>query len=84
MTECHSPETCNTCHVCQGPHPTSMHSERMPALLGTWSADDPRRAFVAGASWWEFEKEGATIWSSDRDRAEAEAEKRYPGGRVRE
>ena len=33
-------------------------------------------AFVAGVSWWEFHKTGATLWSSDRDLAEQEAAKR--------
>ena len=50
---------------------------------GTWPADDLRRAFVAGAQWWEWHKEGATMWPSDTDLAEAEAEKRYPGGKVK-
>lgn len=51
---------------------------------GDWPADDLRRAFVAGVQWWEYEKEKATMWDSDRDKAEAEAEKRYPGGYVRD
>ena len=50
---------------------------------GTWAADDLRRAFVAGAAWWEMTTTGATMWPSDRGRAEAEAEVRYPAGRVR-
>lgn len=45
---------------------------------GTWTKDDLRRAFVAGASWWEFHWEGATMWPSDRRLAEAEADRRYP------
>jgi hypothetical protein len=49
-------------------------------LEGTWPADDLRRAFVEGAQWWEFESTGATMWPSDRDMAEAEAERRFPGG----
>lgn len=36
-------------------------------------------AFVEGAKWWEFEKTNATMWASDRDLAEAEAARRYPG-----
>lgn len=44
---------------------------------GKWPNNDPRSAFVAGAAWWEFTKTGATIWASDRDRAEAEAERRF-------
>lgn len=27
------------------------------------------RAFVKGAAWWEFQKEGATMWQSDQHRA---------------
>jgi len=47
------------------------------SLEGSWPENDIRRGFVAGASWWVFHKEGATIWQSDRDIAEVEAEKRY-------
>lgn len=54
------------------------------ATEGEWAQDDLRRAFVAGAQWWEIEIRGATMWQSDRDRAEAEAESRYPNGKVRE
>jgi len=49
---------------------------------GTWPADDLRRAFVAGAKWWEFFSRGATMWSSDQNLAENEAETRYPEGKV--
>lgn len=38
-----------------------------------------RLAFVEGCAWWEFHRDGATIWPSDRDIAEAEVERRYPG-----
>jgi len=44
---------------------------------GTWKALDFRRAFVEGAKWWEFQKTGATMWQSDRDLTEQEAEKRW-------
>lgn len=47
---------------------------------GSWPRGDLRRAFVEGAAWWEWERMGATIWRSDRDKAEAEAERRYPSG----
>ena len=47
---------------------------------GTWTANDLRRAFVAGAKWREWHSTKATMWQSDRDLAEAEAERRYPGG----
>ena len=46
-------------------------------VRGTWPANDIRRAFVAGAKWWEFHSTGGTMWQSDRGLAEAEATKRY-------
>ena len=49
-------------------------------MEGTWAKDDLRRAFVAGASWWEFESMGGTMWQSDIDMVEVEAQKRYPSG----
>jgi len=52
-------------------------------IEGFWPADDLRRAFVAGAKWWEFHSTGATMWRSDCDLAEAAAERRYPGGAIR-
>jgi len=36
-------------------------------------------AFVAGAAWWQAEGHGATMFSDERRRAEAEAERRWPG-----
>jgi len=51
-------------------------------IEGTLPTDDIRRAFVAGAKWWEYEKEGATMWISDIRLAEKEAKKRYPNGEV--
>ena len=53
-----------------------MMSEPSPG--GRWPKDDLRRAFVTGAAWWEYESRGATMWASDRDKAEAEAERRFP------
>jgi len=55
----------------------------MEIVEGTWPADDIRRAFVAGANWWEFHSQGATMWNSDKRLAEDEAEKRYPDGKER-
>ena len=55
----------------------------MEIVEGTWPADDIRRAFVAGANWWEFHSQGATMWNSDKRLAEDEAEKRYPDGKIR-
>ncbi len=46
-------------------------------IEGKWAKDDIRRAFVAGAKWWEFHRTGGTMWQSDRNLAEAEASKRY-------
>jgi len=51
---------------------------------GTWPKDDVRHAFVAGAKWWEYHSTEFTMWPSDQRLAEREAEKRYPGGSVRE
>ena len=44
---------------------------------GTWPKDDIRRAFVAGAAWWEYHQSMGTMWGSDRALAEDEAERRY-------
>jgi len=49
---------------------------------GTWPENDLRRAFVAGAKWWEYHSTNFTMWPSDRDLAEIEAEKRYPKGKL--
>lgn len=49
-------------------------------LGGLWAKDDLRRAFVAGAKWWEFKKTGGTMWPSDTDKVEAAAAQRYPKG----
>lgn len=43
-----------------------------------WNKKDPRYAFVMGAKWWEYHKTKATMWQSDVDLAEVEAERRYP------
>lgn len=51
---------------------------------GTLPLDDLRRAFVMGAKWWEFQKEGATMWNSDRHLAEQAAEEYFPGGKLPE
>lgn len=40
--------------------------------------DDLRRAFVAGAQWWEFHEKGFEMWQLDETAAEKEAETRYP------
>ncbi len=44
---------------------------------GTWPEHCEQRAFVAGAAWWQFQKHGSTMYSSERDEAEQEAIKRY-------
>ena len=56
----------------------------MNLVEGSWPADDLRRAFVAGAVWWEWHEKEATMWNSDRRLAEARAEEFYPGGRLPE
>ncbi len=67
-----------TCPVC-GP---TYRGSPPRVIAGTWANTDPRRQFVEGAQWWEFTKTGATMWPSDRDKAEAEAERRFPNGVV--
>ena len=49
-------------------------------IEGSWPENDVRRAFVSGASWWEFESRGATMWGSDRRKAEEAATARYGEG----
>ena len=50
----------------------------MPKIIeGKWPENDLRRAFVAGAAWWQCYVAGFTMWSSERSLAEDEAEKRY-------
>lgn len=44
---------------------------------GTWPIDSVQAAFVEGARWWQFHKNGATMFSSERHEAETEALKRY-------
>lgn len=51
-------------------------------LEGFLPYNDIRRAFVEGASWWEWHQAGATMWTSDRILAENEAERRYPEGKL--
>ena len=38
------------------------------------------QAFIQGAAWWEWHKEGATMWQSDRALALEEAERRTENG----
>jgi len=49
----------------------------MKIIEGKWPENDLRRAFVAGAAWWEWHVNRATMWTSDRRLAEDEAEKKY-------
>jgi hypothetical protein len=46
-------------------------------LHGTWPPGCVQRAFVAGVAWWQFHAQGSTLFSSERDEAEAEAVRRY-------
>ena len=50
--------------------------ERRPAE-GAWPEHCEQRAFVAGAAWWQFCRNGATAFPSERDDMEAEAVRRY-------
>jgi hypothetical protein len=46
-------------------------------LQGSLPKDDPRRIFVEGAKWWQFNAYGATAFASEVDAMEREANKRY-------
>ena len=46
-------------------------------IEGTWPSDCIQRAFVEGASWWQFKHNGSTMFSSERREAEKEAVRRY-------
>lgn len=52
-------------------------------IEGTWSKTDLRRAFVAGAKWWQYHNMSITMWPSEIKRTKVEAEKRYPEGKCR-
>ena len=41
------------------------------------SRQELRKAFVAGAKWWELHKECVGMWTRDIELAEKEAERRY-------
>lgn len=51
-------------------------------IKGHWAAGDIRRAFVAGATWWEFTDKGATMWQSDRELTETKATEKYGEGKI--
>lgn len=51
--------------------------QALQELSGTWPEHCEHRAFVAGAAWWQFHKNGSTMFPSERDEAEAESVKRY-------
>lgn len=59
-------------------HPEGVYGRRPPE--GTWPVTYLGRAFVKGAKWQEYSATGATMWASDRDRAEQEALRRFPLG----
>lgn len=62
------------------PLPTQVKAlaDAVRALLAAGPEAGVREAFVSGAVWREYDEHGATIWTSDRRRAEEEAERRYP------
>lgn len=80
---CHTGAASYRCQVCgrevnlwiiEGEKPEKCsHGSKQ----GSWPKDDIRRAFVAGAKWWEHHETGATMWQRDRNLAEEEATKRY-------
>lgn len=44
---------------------------------GSLHENDLRRAFVAGCKFWEYYSTGCTMWQSDLELAETEANDRY-------
>lgn len=44
---------------------------------GTWPLDCLQRAFVDGAKWWQFHKNGSTMFPSERVETEKQAIGRY-------
>jgi hypothetical protein len=55
----------------------AYRKRKKKTVQGSWPEHCEQRAFVAGAQWWEYEREGANMWPGDRDKAEAEAIRRY-------
>lgn len=48
--------------------------------LGCWLLWVPAvrvTAFIKGAKWWEWKKEGATMWQSDQFAARSEAQRQF-------
>lgn len=45
--------------------------------------EELRLAFVKGAKWWEWTKEGATMWQSDQGLARKRAEELFPSPKRR-
>ncbi len=62
--------------------PTLEQPGALPSasVSGSVTQDALIVAFVQGAQWWEYHKTGATMWPSDRDQAEGEAETRAANG----
>lgn len=48
-----------------------------PQPQGTWTHDCVQRAFVAGACWWQFHRNRASVFPAERDEMEREAVRRY-------
>lgn len=51
--------------------------DKWDSLQGAWPEDDLRRAFVEGAKWELWTTERTTMFGSEREKAEQEAERRY-------
>jgi len=63
--------------------PSVGNAEAQPSSApssGSVTPDTLIVAFVQGAQWWEYHNTGATMWASDRDQAEGEAETRAANG----
>lgn len=60
------------------PNPPLPGGQRvLTCCAGSWPKDCIQRAFVAGASWWQYHQNGSTMFGSERDEAENEAVRRY-------
>lgn len=65
------------CVYCGNPVPASVPVASPEGERRTWPTDCVQRAFVEGAKWWQFTRNGSTMFGSERDQCEAEAVSRY-------
>ena len=70
---------CSTFHYRNDPCPEEWQPEKSP-VVNDCDTDPLIIAFVQGAQWWEWYKEGATMWPTDRDTAGRRAEECLKNG----